>query len=112
MRRDVLTPEDGGGLAVVRKGDGPFTRTSSDAVRCETDNLAASNADVWLLRLGIEGSRRYNALGTRDEGAVVAPSFELGGGSRQRGRAPRGSRSATTRHGASPPTTMRSLSTG
>ena len=77
LRSEVLTPEDGKGLALALKGDGRFTRTSSDAVRSEGGNLAASDADVWLLRLGLEGSRRF-ALGRAGEGASVTPSFELG----------------------------------
>ena len=77
LRSEVLTPEDGKGLALALKGDGRFTRTSSEAVRSEGGNLAASDADVWLLRLGLEGSRRF-ALGRAGEGASVTPSFELG----------------------------------
>ena len=77
LRSEVLRPEDGNGLALAVKGDARFTRTSSDAVRYGDGNLAASEADVWLLRAGIEGSRRF-ALGRADEGASVTPSFELG----------------------------------
>ena len=38
--------------------------------------LEASDADVWLLRTGVEGSRRF-ALGGAD-GATLTPSFEFG----------------------------------
>ena len=62
MRSEVLRPVDGDGLALALKGDARFTRTSSEAVRSEGGNLAAADADVWLLRLGMEGSRRF-ALG-------------------------------------------------
>ena len=77
MRSEVLRPEDGNGLALALKGDARFARTSSEAVRSEEGNLAAADADVWLVRAGIEGSRRF-ALGPQDEGASVTPSFELG----------------------------------
>ena len=77
MRSEVLRPVDGDGLALALKGDARFTRTSSEAVRSEGGNLAAADADVWLLRLGMEGSRRF-ALGREDGGASVTPSFELG----------------------------------
>ena len=46
------------------------------AVSGEGGNLAAAEADVWLVRAGIEGSRRF-ALGPQDEGVSVTPSFEL-----------------------------------
>ena len=75
VRSDVLVPEGGDGLALAVKGDARFTRTSSDAVRSASGNLAASEADVWLLRTGIEGSRPV-ALG--EGGATLTPSFELG----------------------------------
>ena len=77
MRSEVLRPVDGDGLALALKGDARFTRTSSEAVRSEGGNLAAADADVWLLRLGIDGSRRF-ALDRADGGASVTPSFELG----------------------------------
>ena len=75
VRSDVLRPEGGEGLALAVKGDARFTRTPSDAVRGEGGNLAAAEADVWLLRTGIEGSRPV-ALG--ESGATLTPSFEIG----------------------------------
>ena len=89
MRSDVLKPADGGGLALAVKGDARFTRTASEAVRGRngTGNLAAAEADVWLVRTGIEGSRRFALPGSgtgggkADEkagGVHVTPSFELG----------------------------------
>ena len=75
MRSEVLRPEGGEGLALAVKADGRFTRTSSDRVRSTAGNLEAADADVWLLRAGIEGSRSV-ALG--DGGAALTPSFELG----------------------------------
>ncbi len=75
LRSEVLRPVDGDGLALAVKGDARFTRTTSDAARSEDGNLAASEADVWLLRTGIEGSRPV-ALG--EGGATLTPTFELG----------------------------------
>ena len=77
-RSDVLAPEGGEGLALAVKGDARFTRTSSDAVRGEGGNLAASDADVWLLRTGVEGSRPVALGEDGDSGATLTPSFELG----------------------------------
>ena len=74
-RSDVLVPEGGEGLALAVKGDARFTRTSSDAVRGEAGNLASAEADVWLVRTGVEGSRPV-ALG--EDGATLTPSFEVG----------------------------------
>ena len=73
-RSEVLRPEGGEGLAVAVKGDARFTRTSSDAARSASGNLEAAEADVWLVRTGLEGSRPF-ALG--EDGATLTPSFEL-----------------------------------
>ena len=83
MRSEVLKPADGGGLALAAKGDARFTRTESEAVRGRngTGNMAAAEADVWLVRTGIEGSRRFALPGSESgkEGAAhVTPSFEAG----------------------------------
>ena len=75
VRSEVLRPVGGNGLSLAVKGDARFTRTSSDAVRGGDGNLAAADADVWLLRTGVEGSRPF-ALG--DGGATLTPSFEIG----------------------------------
>ena len=75
LRSELLRPEEGNGFALAVKGDARFTRTSSEAARSEDGNLAASEADVWLLRTGIEGSRPV-ALG--ESGATLTPSFEIG----------------------------------
>ncbi len=77
LRGEVLRPEHGVGLALAVKGDARFTRTSSDAVSGAGGKLEASDADVWLARAGIEGSRRF-AFGGGGRGASVTPSFELG----------------------------------
>ena len=79
MRGEVLTPPPDGGLALALKGDARFTRTASEATKdaAGVGNLAAASADVWLLRTGIEGSRRF-APGGAAAGLVLTPSFELG----------------------------------
>ena len=78
----VLEPEGGEGLRFALKGDGRFTRTSSDAARApDGGNLAEAEADVWLLRFGVEGSRPFalGGSGTGDDtGASLTPSFEVG----------------------------------
>ena len=70
-----MRPEDGDGLALAVKSDARLARTSSDAVRSASGNLQSSDADVWLLRTGIEGSRPVR-LG--EGGASLTPSFEIG----------------------------------
>ena len=78
LRGEVLAPPADGGLALAVKGDARFTRTESEAAKDSNDGrLAAATADVWLLRTGIEGSRRF-ALGGDAAGMVLTPSFELG----------------------------------
>ena len=75
LRGEVLVPEAGSGLALAVKGDARFTRTSSAAVSGAGGNQAAADADVWLLRTGLEGSRAF-PLGAA--GAALTPSFEVG----------------------------------
>ena len=75
LRGEVLRPGNGEGLALAVKGDARFTRTSSS--KAKTGSMEAADADVWLLRTGIEGARRF-ALGDGGDGAAVTPSFELG----------------------------------
>ena len=78
LRSNVLRPEDGDGFSLDLKGDARFTRTASDAVRSASGNLEAAEADVWLIRAGVEGSRRF-ALGNGTDGGVsLTPSFEAG----------------------------------
>ena len=78
LRGEVLTPPPEGGLALAVKGDTRFTRTASEATKdADGGDLEAATADVWLLRLGIEGSRRF-ALGADGAGATLTPSFEVG----------------------------------
>ena len=78
MRGEVLTPPPEGVLALAVKGDARFTRTASEATKdANGGELAAATDDVWLLRLGVEGSRRF-ALGGDGAGMVLTPSFEVG----------------------------------
>ena len=78
LRSNVLRPEDGDGLSLDFKGDARFTRTASDAVRSGDGNLEAAEADVWLIRAGVEGSRRFALGNGTDGGASLTPSFEAG----------------------------------
>ena len=78
LRGEVLAPPPEGGLALAVKGDTRFTRTQSKATRdANGGRLEAATGDVWLLRLGVEGSRRF-ALGADDAGATLTPRFEVG----------------------------------
>ena len=79
LRGEVLTPPADGGLALAVKGDTRFTRTASEATKDAADEgrLEAAEADVWLVRTGIEGSRRF-VLGGDTKGMVLTPSFEIG----------------------------------
>ena len=78
MRGEVLTPPPEGGLALAVKGDVRFTRTASEATKdANGGELEAATADVWLVRTGIEGSRRF-APGGDAAGMVLTPSFEIG----------------------------------
>ena len=69
----VKAPAEGGAELAV-KSDAMAVRTTSDAVRTSTGNLAAAKADVTRLRVGLEGSRSFRF----DGGASLVPSVELG----------------------------------
>ena len=78
MRGEVLRPGAEGGLALAVKGDTRFTRTESEATKdAGGGKLEAAVADVWLVRGGVEGSRRF-ALEGDAAGMVLTPSFEIG----------------------------------
>ena len=82
LRSALLRPGDGDGLSLDLKGDARFTRTSSDAVRSGGGNLEATEADVWLIRAGVEGSRRFALPGSGSgtgggDDATLTPSFEI-----------------------------------
>ena len=57
------------------KGDARFARTASG--EADGGRMAAAEADAWLVRAGVEGSRRF-ALRDGGDGAALTPSFELG----------------------------------
>ena len=67
---------DGGedGLTLAVKTDAMIVRTASDAVSGPGGNLAAAEAEVTRLRLGLEGSRPF-ALA---DGSTLTPSAEIG----------------------------------
>ena len=69
--RSVLleAPADGG-LELAATSDAMAVRTTSDEVRGSGGNLAASEADVTRLRIGLEGA--WRGIGT------LEPSFEIG----------------------------------
>ena len=74
--RSVLAkPSGDGGLEVAATTDAMVVRTTSDAVRGGPGNLAASEADVTRLRLGLEST--WRGLGTEGRSAFV-PTLELG----------------------------------
>ena len=75
VRGEVLRPEGGGGLTLAVKADARFTQTSTDAVSSTGGNLGAVEAETWLARAGIEGSR---TVALNADGATVTPSFEVG----------------------------------
>ena len=71
LRAVLVTAPDGGGVELAVKPDALLLRTTSDAV---LGALAAAEAKVTRLRLGIEGTWRGLDAG----GGRLAPSLELG----------------------------------
>ena len=67
---------DGGedGLTLAVKTDAMIVRTASDAVSGPGGNLAAAEAEVTRLRLGLEGSRPLPLA----DGSTLTPSMEIG----------------------------------
>ena len=67
---------DGGDAAptLSAKTDAMILQTSSDAVSGNGGNLAAAEAEVTRLRLGLEGSQPFRLA----EGATLTPSVEIG----------------------------------
>ena len=68
---------DGGrdDLTLAVKTDAMIVRTASDAVSGPGGNLAAAEAEVTRLRLGLEGSRPPQPLA---DGSTLTPSMEIG----------------------------------
>ena len=73
-RGEVLSPAEPGDLTVRLKSDAFWVRTSSDAVRSETGNLGAAEADVTRLRLLAESSWSIDTAG----GGTMTPTLEVG----------------------------------
>ena len=74
--RGVLAKASGdGGLEVAATSDALVVSTTSEEVRDGSGSLAASEADVTRLRLGLEGT--WRGLGTARGGTFV-PTLELG----------------------------------
>ena len=70
----LLKAPAAGGPELAATSDAMAVRTASAAYRSDTGNLAASQADVTRLRLGLEGTWRGLRLG----GGALAPRLELG----------------------------------
>ncbi len=64
----------GEGITLAVKTDAMTVRTASDAVSGAGGNLAAAEARVTRLRLGLEGSRPFPL----SDGSVLRPSVEIG----------------------------------
>ena len=67
---------DGGddGVSLAVKTDAMTVRTASDAVSGAGGNLAAAEAEVTRLRLGLEGTRTFRLA----DGSTLTPSAEIG----------------------------------
>ena len=72
--RGVLVDGGQDGPTLAAKTDAMIVRTSSDAVSGGIGNLAAAEAEVTRLRLGLEGAQPL----TLAEGATLTPSVEIG----------------------------------
>ncbi len=74
-RRVLVKPPAEGGLELSVESDALVVRTSSDEVRGRAGSLAASQADVTRLRLGLEGT--WRAIETGGDGTFL-PTLEIG----------------------------------
>ncbi len=74
VRGVLLEAPAEGGVELAVTSDAMAVRTTSEAVSTDTGNLAAAEADVTRLRLGLEGSRAFLFA----SGASLVPSVELG----------------------------------
>ncbi|MCY4480874.1 MAG: hypothetical protein OXB97_13370, partial [Rhodospirillales bacterium] len=72
--RGVALDGGGDGLTLAVKTDALIVRAASDAVSGPGGNLAAAEAEVTRLRLGLEGSRPFLLT----DGSVLTPSMEIG----------------------------------
>ena len=74
VRGVLLKAPAAGGAELAIRSDAMAVRTTSEAVSTGAGNLAAAEADVTRLRLGLEGSRAFRFEGD----ASLTPSVELG----------------------------------
>ena len=74
VRGMLLEAPAGGGAELAIESDAMAVRTASEAVSGSGGNLAASEADVTRLRLGLEGSRPF----VFESGASLTPVVEIG----------------------------------
>ena len=74
-RAIALEARSEGGVELAVTSDAMAVRTRSEAETGERGNLAAGEADVTRLRLGLEGT--WRGLGS-DGGATLAPTLEVG----------------------------------
>ena len=72
--RGVLVDGGQDGPTLAAKTDAMVVRTSSDAVSGGIGNLAAAEAEVTRVRLGLEGSQPFRLA----DGATLTPSVEIG----------------------------------
>ena len=72
--RGVALDDDDDGVSLAVKTDAMIARTASDAVSGAGGNLAAAEAEVTRLRLGLEGSRPFRLA----DGSTLTPSAEIG----------------------------------
>ena len=72
--RGVLVDGGTDGPTLAAKSDAMIVRTASDAVSGGSGNLAAAEAEVTRLRLGLEGSQPFQLA----DGATLTPSVEIG----------------------------------
>ena len=75
---NLVEPAGGSGLRLDLEADGFWVRTASEKAR----GLAAAEADVTRLRLGLDGGYVFalpgSGSGTGDGGGTLEPTFELG----------------------------------
>ena len=72
--RGVLVDGGTDGPTLAAKSDAMIVRTASDAVSGGSGNLAAAEAEVTRLRLGLEGSQSFQLA----DRATLTPSVEIG----------------------------------
>ena len=72
--RGVLVDGGTDGPTLAAKSDAMIVRTASDAVSGGSGNVAAAEAEVTRLRVGLEGSQPFQLV----DGATLTPSVEIG----------------------------------